>query len=1145
MAGDYNTYFRTLAALPSGDAGHAWQLAVAGEQTCVNRLIRVPTGFGKTLGVLGAWLWNRIEQQRTAWPRRLVWCLPMRVLVEQTEAEARAALGRLGLLWNGGERAGKVGVHLLMGGTGAGDWHLHPEHEAVLIGTQDMLLSRALNRGYASPRARWPMEFGLLGQDCLWVMDEVQLMDVGLATSVQLRSFGAVDESAGKLLRPCRTWWMSATLQSQWLDKSPEARALATSRAETRIVPTMRAGPLWEGVRKPCRQVAASDASALARLVTEAHTGSGRGRLGPTLVVLNTVRDAVSLYSLLAKTKELEGTDLRLAHSRFRGHERAAWRERFLNRAACVPGTDRIIVATQVIEAGVDISAAVLVTQLAPWASLVQRFGRAARWGGVAEVLVVDHLPRDGADADKLRAKQVRTALPYALDELEAALGALSLLTDVSPASLESFEETHAGLLRRLYPYAPRHLLLRQELEELFDTSSDLSGADIDVSRFIRSGEERDLSVFWSDVPKDAAPASDRLPGRDALCAVRFLDAREWLCGKETASSKAPRLARGRRAWVWDYLAGRWRIAERRDLFPGQTVLVAADTGGYDPAIGWAPDSRNTVEVVASAESAAEDRADASEDSEALSAIDAWQTIATHGAQVGREAAAAASGLDDRYRSLLDLAGRWHDAGKALPPFQSSVVGANRPARRDLAKAPSSCWLATKLYPDPPNPNRRGFRHELASTLALFDVLSRHQPDHPALIGPWRELLEASGHPVPPHVADPAAPPNPLEREILELAADDFDLLAYLVCAHHGKVRLAWHASPADQEATDAVLRLRGVRDGEELPSMTLVAAGGSYHTLPASRMRLDASAAGLNPVTGRGWTERVLGLLDRHGPFVLAYLEALLRAADQRASRAPIGDPLLESENADYGLETSRRELAPAEPGRAPSPSMAADSAQRGAEHGLRRGAGQPGDTGGGTRPPSSATRHVETARGILSYAELAPLLAERVAVVERAIESGDYDAYPLDEELIRQLHARMCGDLVPSFAGWRRKNVVIGAHEPPPYFRVPLAMREYARDLAARLEYLEEKLEQLPELLAFAEGRLLSIHPFSDFNGRATRLFLRLLLRQLELPPVDLVPPPEETTPYLQSLAACDRADWSLLAAIWRKRLAQEDNE
>jgi hypothetical protein len=41
----------------------------------------------------------------------------------------------------------------------ARDWDLHPEDPAIIIGTQDMLLSRALNRGYAMNRHRWPMHF--------------------------------------------------------------------------------------------------------------------------------------------------------------------------------------------------------------------------------------------------------------------------------------------------------------------------------------------------------------------------------------------------------------------------------------------------------------------------------------------------------------------------------------------------------------------------------------------------------------------------------------------------------------------------------------------------------------------------------------------------------------------------------------------------------------------------------------------------------------------------------------------------------------------------------------------------------------------------------------------------------------------------
>ena len=74
-------------------------------------------------------------------------------------------------------------VHVLMGGVDADGWLESPERPAVLVGTQDMLLSRALMRGYASSRALWPMEFALLHEDAQWVFDEVQLMGAGRATS--------------------------------------------------------------------------------------------------------------------------------------------------------------------------------------------------------------------------------------------------------------------------------------------------------------------------------------------------------------------------------------------------------------------------------------------------------------------------------------------------------------------------------------------------------------------------------------------------------------------------------------------------------------------------------------------------------------------------------------------------------------------------------------------------------------------------------------------------------------------------------------------------------------------------------------------------------------------------------------------------
>ena len=78
------------------------------------------------------------------------------------------------------------------------------------------------------------------------------------------------------------------------------------------------------------------------------------------------------------------------------------------------------------------------------------------------------------------------------------------------------------------------------------------------------------------------------------------------------------------------------------------------------------------------------------------------------------------------------------------------------------------------------------------------------------------------------------------------------------------------------------------------------------------------------------------------------------------------------------------------------------------------------------------------------------------------------------------------------------------------------------------------------LLETLAFAEGRVLFIHPFPDFNGRATRLLLAEILRRQELPPVGIAPDNDTARRnYLSALEAADRLDWTLLTKLWQERL------
>ena len=869
-----------FANLTGHDSPRSWQRELADEATCRDRLIRIPTGLGKTDGVLATWSFHRVGRADDRWPRRLIWCLPMRVLVEQTDQVARELASKM-------PKCQRPEVHVVMGGVDCDEWFLYPERPAIIIGTQDMLLSRALNRGYASARARWPVEFGLLNHDALWVMDEVQLMDVGLATSAQLQAFR--DQDRGRNLRPCHTWWMSATLQPKWLRSVDTAEQYADwIRDPCTVAPAQRIGGLWEVAKTLVLQsIERDNAQAFAQKVLAEHAAATGGEYGRiTLVVCNTVDRACRTFEALQAAGRVDR--LELVHSRFRPAEREGWRERFLSRSACSRESDRIIVATQVVEAGVDISAGCLISELAPWPSLVQRFGRCARYGGVGRVVVVDRGRDDAA------------AAPYTSEELDSAWESLHALSDVGIASLESHAESLSPESRsRLYPYAPAHLLLRCEFDELFDTTPDLTGADLDISRFIRSGDERDLQVFWLDLQKSESPPTERRPQRRELCAIPFLKARNWLCGEESKTNRKRKLRSGMRAWVWDWIDGRWAVATRASLLPGRIVCVAGACGGYRTDRGFDPESRATVPAVAMPaipdDIRALDEADDRQDGENLSFSD-WKTIACHSLEVARAAREIADELrlPDDLSAILMLAGRWHDWGKSHPAFQGSMRASDRPVRNDLAKGPDGAWSRPAgAYRFPDNSDSRpAFRHELASALGLFAILETFAPQHPAFLGPWSDAFASMGHQARP--LQSASRPTPIVQQILDCSAESFDLLLYLVASHHGKVRVALHAAPKDQDYRDLDgrgLPIRGVREGDRLPA---VAIDHGEPLVPEISLTLEPAAIGLSTRTGTSWRERCLGLLEHFGPAGLAYLESLLRAADVRASRLKTNDPAL-----------------------------------------------------------------------------------------------------------------------------------------------------------------------------------------------------------------------------------------------------------
>lgn len=751
----------------TGYEPYDYQRALA-QRVTPPEVIEVPTGAGKTYAALIPWL-----ADPTA-PRRLVYALPMRSLVEQTADIVRAALVRSG-------DARDVPVYVLMGGVDAADWRLHPESRMVLVGTIDMLLSRAVNRGYGESRFAWPVAFGLLSNDCRWVFDEVQLMGPARTTSAQLAGLRRKLGTA----RPSETVWMSATvdhLSLRTFDHHPAGDVVRLSDAD-------RAGPLAARLNaaKTVSRADVGDISPnalgkrIAEIAVERHRPGTR-----TLIVVNRVDTAQAIHAVLAKQRSTGRPDIALVHSRYRPADRAA---RMADTVAEPGPNGTIVVSTQVVEAGIDMSSACLITETAPFSSMVQRLGRCNRAGEHAAADVV-WLDRGHLDA--------KAAAPYDPVDLASAAAAFAGLVgdSASPARLEQLDVSETRPLDAV--------LRRIDLLDLFDTAPDLSGADVDVAPFIRADDDRTVSVFFRSIEGGPSRiATESRPRREELVTIPV-----------NAVTRRP-------CWTFDHVDGEWvRARENQRFTPGSTVLLAARDGGYQAERGWTGDKKDVPEVLE-----ASDEAPESFDSDGASVARAWVALAVHLADAEREASMLVGQLPGDLAEAVRDAAALHDVGKAHPAFQAMLLGtlADEDERRE--RAASDQW-AKSAQPGGRHV-RPHFRHELASALALGSAYS------------------------------------PLVR--------------YLVAAHHGRVRMSIRPAPGEAHplGDGAASRFAlGVCDGDELPAIASPLGEIPACVIDLAEMEL-----------GGGWSGAAAAVLEELGPFRLAYLEALVRIADWRAS--------------------------------------------------------------------------------------------------------------------------------------------------------------------------------------------------------------------------------------------------------------------
>lgn len=96
-----------------------------------------------------------------------------------------------------------------------------------------------------------------------------------------------------------------------------------------------------------------------------------------SIVAFNTVSEAISFYELAKERLDIEKSKMLLVHSRFTGEDREKKRDKI---DELKKSDEYVIVATQVIEAGVDISSDLFISDLAPASSLIQRLGRFLRY---------------------------------------------------------------------------------------------------------------------------------------------------------------------------------------------------------------------------------------------------------------------------------------------------------------------------------------------------------------------------------------------------------------------------------------------------------------------------------------------------------------------------------------------------------------------------------------------------------------------------------------------------------------------------------------------------------------------------------------------------------------------------------------------
>jgi CRISPR-associated endonuclease/helicase Cas3 len=522
----YDDFFRHVTLTEP----YEYQARVANEiLRGTNVILCAPTGAGKTRAALLPFLYQRSMRRG---PRRLIYALPLRTLVESIGTEARV-LARdvdpsIVVTTQTGERPDDPFFTL-------GD---------VILTTYDQVLSGLLCAPYGlSDRLANANAAAIAGN--LVVFDEFHLMtpDEAFLTGVAcLRLFGPL----------CQSVWMTATA-------TDPLRGLLRGElgaCEVRLSPDEL--DRLPSVRYVARRLLVDERPLHPDTVLSEQAAR-------VLVLFNTVARAQVFFDALRADPRAPKEQV-LLHSRFfrsDRREKEATLRRVFGRDGKGPA---ILVATQVIEAGVDITCDRLHTEVCPMNALVQRAGRCARFP-----------PSDGSKAithGVVHVHQVANGepAPYPSRQVEATWSLLSSLPSsglqLTPQLLNEWIETvhaeeDAGTLR--VGCAAR------ERDYLRCIAGNVLGQGREgISHLIRAGEDS-LHVVVADAPP-STPAA-----REAV-SVRRGHVRQKLRHVGNATMG------------WRYSPGdvdSWQpIRAAGDLAEGYALCLTTQVAAYDAVLG-------------------------------------------------------------------------------------------------------------------------------------------------------------------------------------------------------------------------------------------------------------------------------------------------------------------------------------------------------------------------------------------------------------------------------------------------------------------------------------------------------------------------------------------------------------------------------